>query len=76
MNKKGFLLLDSLINVLVVSSLCLLCFSVYKSVCYYKDGYESYLNESNEQYDLLFSNLKECEKCKIIKEDSQAQEPY
>lgn len=77
MNNKGFLLLDSLVNVLVVSLLCLLCFSIYKAVDNYESGYLNYIEKSNEDYDYFYNSLGICEKCIVEEEtDLSKQEPY
>lgn len=77
MNNKGFLLLDSLVNVLVICVLCLLCFSIYKAIDNYDDGYKEYVEKSNEEYDYFYNSLGECEKCIIVEEtDLSKQELY
>lgn len=73
MNKKGFLLLDSLVSVLIVMALCLLCASTYQNVSNYLDGYHIYKNRMKEEYENIYSMLGVCEKC-IIEEDSSALE--
>lgn len=69
MNNKGFLLLDSLVNILIVSLLCVLCFAIYKAVDNYDEGYLNYLNNSNQDYEYLYNNLGECEKCIVVEEE-------
>ena len=73
MNKKGFLLLDSLVSVVIVVSLSLLCVSTYQNVSNYYDGYHTYKNRLKEEYENIYSMLGECEKC-IIEEDLSALE--
>lgn len=68
MNKKGFLLLDSLVSVVIVATLCLLCASTYQNVSNYYDGYHTYKNRMKEEYENIYSMLGVCEKC-IIEED-------
>jgi len=76
LNNKGFLLIDSLVNVLIVTNLCFLCFISYKAIDNYYEGYDRYIDESNERYDYFFNSLGECEKCVITKqEDLSPQEP-
>lgn len=74
MNKNGFLLLDSLVSVVIVSSLCFLCASTYQNVINYYEGYNSYQEKIKEEYEDIYSILGECEKC-IIEEDSSLLEP-
>ena len=74
MNNKGFMLVDALVNVIVVSSIAILCFYVYRALNNYDDGYKKYINENNEKYDYLYGSLSECTKCLII-EDSAKLEP-
>ena len=72
MNNKGFLLIDSLICIFVVVSVGLLSISLYQMINKNEIIYEEYNKQSNEEYEILFNNLKEC-KCQII-EDSSIQE--
>lgn len=65
MNKKGFLLIDAIINVLIVSIICSLCLFVYQAIVAYEDGYSSYAQRTNEDYINLFNSLTYCEGCKI-----------
>lgn len=70
MNKKGFLLVDSLITVIVVSISCYLCMYTYKLIDNYEKGYLNYKERINESYFEIFNNLGKCEKCEIEQEDS------
>lgn len=67
--KKGFLLLDSLITVFVTSVVCVGCYSIYKSIVNYEEGYTQYQNESNSRLVNVFNNLYECEPCVIDESD-------
>lgn len=67
--KKGFLLLDSLITVFVTSMVCVACYSIYKSVVNYEEGYIQYQNESNNRLVTVFNNLYECEPCILDESD-------
>lgn len=69
MKNKGFLLIDSLITVFIVSIMALLCLSIYKSVVNYKEGYRLYKEETSNRLTYIYDDLGECEKC-IIQEDS------
>ena len=72
MNSKGFLLTDSLINILIVTLISLLTFMTFKMINNNEYAYEIYSNNTNEKYMELFNSLEECI-CQI--EDSLIQEP-
>ena len=74
MNKKGFLLIDSLVSIVIVVSICFLCASTYQNVNNYHDGFDSYKEKIKQKYEDIYSSLGECEKC-IIEEDSSLLEP-
>lgn len=69
MIKKGFLLVDSLVSVLIVCSLSLLCFSIYKSITKQEEVYANYIEKDNSFYISLYSNLDYCEACTIHESD-------
>lgn len=69
MNKRGFLLVDSLINVFIVCCLSLLCFAIYKAYNSYTSGYENYQEEMSIFYEDTYNSLGVCEKCIIQEED-------
>lgn len=71
MNNKGFLLIDSLVNTLIVSLMCLLCLMTYNSLKNYDEGYFKYEEESNEKYDSLYSSLSDCVKCEVIESEEE-----
>ncbi len=68
MNKKGFLLIDSLITVFIVTIVCFLCYSMYHVILNYKDGYINFQENSNINLEKIYSNSYECEVCEIIDE--------
>ena len=74
MNKKGFILIDSLINVLIVTLLSFLCLYVYRALDNYEKGHEEYLERSNERYDEVFYRQEVCVRC-VPKEDPSTSEP-
>ena len=74
MKSRGFLLIDSLITIFIVSSMALLCISVYKSVLNYKEGYKLYKEETNNKIAAIYDSLGECERCEI-EEDLSNLEP-
>lgn len=65
MNNKGFVLLDSLVCVIIVSAVCSLCFSLFSILNIYHDGYLNYVENSNNDIVYYFNNLYECEGCLI-----------
>ena len=66
---KGFILLDSLLSVFIVSYICILCFSIYKSIIIYEDSYLLYQEKSNIHLDYIFSNYIYCEPCILDESD-------
>ncbi len=66
MNKKGFLLADALVNVLIVSALSILCLLIYKAFDNYENAYDVYLDRTNIEYEYLFNELEDCVKCQEI----------
>lgn len=68
-SSKGFLLIDSLLTVFIVSSICLLCFSIYKLITNYEKGYLNYQMLSNEDYENIFNDFSICERCVIDESD-------
>lgn len=73
MNNRGFLLIDSLITLIVVSTMSILCISIFNAVNNYQEGYLTYKEETNNVLSDIYSSLNKCEVCEII-EDSQALE--
>ena len=74
MNNKGFLLVDALINVMIVSALSILCITLFRVINNQEDTYNTYLDRTNNEYEYLFNELGECEKCQEI-EDLPMEEP-
>lgn len=69
MNKKGFLLVDSLITVFITSLVCVMCFSIYDVILNYEEGYENYQSSTNEEIEDILNNMWECEVCVIDESD-------
>lgn len=72
MNNKGFLLIDSLICVIIVSLLSVLVLSSYQTISKQENIYKEYLKRSNEEYEIIYRGLKDCIKCQT--KDSYTQE--
>ncbi len=60
---RGFILLDSLMTVFIVSCICILCFSVYQSIENYIEGYRMYQDMSNQRYEDIYLSFNDCEVC-------------
>lgn len=69
MKSKGFLLIDSLICVAVISLMSVLILNIYDAINNYLKGYELYKVESNLEIIGIYDELGECEKC-TVEEDS------
>lgn len=65
MNNKGFLLVDALVNIIIVTSLAVLSIAMFKQFDNYYDGYKNYIIESNEEYEYLFIRNSGCDACQI-----------
>ena len=64
-NKKGFLLIDALISVFITSVVCSLCYSTYKAIINYEEGYFKYQEQSNTSLEKIYISVYECEACII-----------
>ena len=69
MNNRGFLLADALINVFVVSLLCLLCFSLYRLMGNDEEIFEAYVERTNERYEMMNMKIETCVPCIAPTED-------
>lgn len=69
---KGFLLLDSLINVFIVTCLVTLCYTTYNLMMKYEDGYVQYEANALDRYESIFNSLDECEVCDIDEPDEES----
>lgn len=65
MNKKGFLLIDSLVNIAIVSCIGMLVVMTFNSMINYEKGYLQYQELSNEKLINIFNSLGTCEACLI-----------
>lgn len=68
-NNKGFLLIDSILACLMVCIICLLCFSLYKTINLYEEGFDNYQETSDELFVDIFHNLPVCQTCQINESD-------
>ena len=66
---KGFFLLDSLLAVFILSSICILCFSIYNLMEDYEKGYLLYQRQSNDFYEEILAGMNECEECMVCESD-------
>lgn len=65
MNNKGFLLVDSLVSIFIVSNICLLCMSIFEIIDKYEEGYLEYIDKSNIRLETIMSQTIYCEGCYI-----------
>ncbi|MBR2577920.1 MAG: hypothetical protein IKE38_03215 [Erysipelotrichaceae bacterium] len=63
MNKEGFMLLDAMLSIAIVSVLALMCFSIYRVIDNDERVMEEYYQKNNESYELLFGSLGDCAPC-------------
>ena len=73
MNRKGFLLVDSLISVVITVCLSLLCACLFKAIDNFNEGYDLYQEEMANEYENIYEYLGECEKCQIEEDSSQVE---
>jgi len=66
---KGFIMLDSLLSVFIVTYICLMCFSIYKTIEQYEKSYINYQFNSNDSYEEIFNTLIVCEACEVDESD-------
>ncbi len=57
--------MDALVNIIIVTSLSLLCILMFKQFDNYYDGFKNYTTESNEAYEYLFIRNDGCDACQI-----------
>ena len=69
LSNKGFFLLDALLAVFILSSLCILCFSLYQMMDKYEKGYLEYQERSNMNYERILEGFNDCEVCMIDESD-------
>ena len=60
---SGFIMVDALLSVFIVVCMCGLCFSIYKAIDKYEQGYLSYLSNSQDNIENILRNLPYCEVC-------------
>lgn len=65
MNKKAFLLVDSLVCLIVVTSLAFLCFATFNQISKHEEVNEYYYEETTSKYETIFKSMSECIKCEI-----------
>lgn len=69
MNKKAFLLVDSLVCLIITVSIATICFFTYKQLDKYDNTYKIYYEENSEKYKDLYKIIPECIKCQIEQAD-------
>ena len=68
-SNSGFFLIDALLSVFICSCICILCFSICNIIDRYLKGYDDYQKRSNLSYEIIFSELGECEACTSYEPD-------
>ena len=66
---RGFVLIDSLVAVFLITLICTMCFSIYRSQERYLEGYERYRQASDLHYEEIFRSLNECTGCATDESD-------
>lgn len=62
-DNRGFLLIDALISILITTSICILCMSIFSILINYSDSLDNYLMKDNDYYLNLFNHTAICEGC-------------
>ena len=57
------MLLDAMLCLVIVSLLCLMCFSIYRVIDNNEEVLDEYYVRNNEKYDALFNSLGDCIPC-------------
>lgn len=68
-SNKGFIMVDALLCVFIVICMCGLCFSIYKAIDRYEQGYIDYLSRSQSDIEDILIYLPYCEACAIDESD-------
>jgi len=66
---KGFILIDALAAVFLLTAVCYLCFSASRSIAAYEEGYRRYQERSDLRYEEIFRSLEGCEACQLNEPD-------
>lgn len=59
------MMIDALLCVFISCLISLLCYSLFFLNNSYLESYDDYQREINDQYELIYQNLGECEGCII-----------
>ncbi len=62
MNRKAFILWDSLFIPVLTIFIVSMCLSLFNALKNYNEGYDEYLRKSNEKFEALFQGIQSCEK--------------
>lgn len=69
MNKKGYMLIDALIAVVITANMCFLCFSIYQAISSDERTNERFEQQEQAFYFSLFNEYPDCEVCEIDESD-------
>lgn len=61
---RGFILIDALVAVFLLTAICFLCFSASEMIMKYEEGYRRYQELSDLHYEEIFRSLEGCEACR------------
>lgn len=65
MNKKAFLLIDSLVCLIITVCVSSLCIYTYDQLQMFSENYKQYYENINDKYSNIYHSLENCEKCEI-----------
>lgn len=74
MNKKAFLLVDSLICIVITVCISCLCIYTYNQLDNFQYTYKMYYEDINNNYTNIYKGLNECVKCSIEEETEGIEE--
>ena len=66
---KGYIMIDALLSVFIVVCMCGLCFSIFKAIDNYEQGYINYLDRSQSDIENILMNLEYCQVCVLDESD-------
>lgn len=69
MNKKAFLLIDSLVCLIITVSVSCICLFTCQKLDKQDEIYKMYYENTNDKYKGIYKSLPECVKCQIEIED-------
>lgn len=71
LNRKGFLLSDGLLCVVIAVMICKVCFDSYYLFLKHEEGRSAYHERLMEKLEAIYAEMVKCEPCVIEDEQSQ-----